>query len=316
MNKQCDIQFILIVTNSYNSTNKAVLVPCAFMSSFRGSLFNVRRAVLHSLRRSPFAWSFAAPFVIRLAIRLVIRCAVRHSPRRFLFIFPHFRYSMFAAPLAIRSSPFANQRAIRHSLRFSMSPDAFHNWRVPSPDIMNENLLTFGEFNHHSIRIIQYTWMNKQCDIQFILIVTNSYNSTNKAVLVPCAFMSSFRGSLFNVRRAVLHSLRRFLFICSNVLYSRFAIQCSPRRSPFAAPFASSFVAPFVICLTVRHSSRHSLRCSPFAGPFPIHFPPFLLFKLHYSMFAAPLSIRSSPFANRRAIRHSPRHSLSFFNVP
>ena len=27
------------------------------------------------------------------------------------------------------------------------------------------------------------------------------------------------RGSLFNVRRAVLHSLRRFLFICSNVLY-------------------------------------------------------------------------------------------------
>ena len=35
---------------------------------------------------------------------------------------------MFAAPLAIRSSPFANRRAIRPAIRcrFSMSPDAFH----------------------------------------------------------------------------------------------------------------------------------------------------------------------------------------------
>ena len=80
------------------------------------------------------------------------------------------------------------------------------------------------------------------------------------------------RGSLFNVRRSVLHSLRRFLFICSNVLYARFAIQCSPRRSP---------------C--------HLLRRSLFAAPFPVHFPQFSLFKLRYSMFAAPLAIRSSP---------------------
>ena len=81
--------------------------------------------------------------------------------------------------------------------------------------------------------------------------------------------MFSIQGSLFNVRRAVRHSPRH-----------------SPRRSLFAAPFASSFTAPF-------------------AAPFPIHFPQFSLFKLRYSMFTAPLAIRSSPFANRRAIRHA-----------
>ena len=52
---------------------------------------------------------------------------------------------------------------------------------------------------------------------------------------------------------------------------SRFAIQCSPRHSPFAAPF-------------------------------PIYFFQCSLFKVRYSMFAAP-------FAIRRAVRHSPRHS-------
>ena len=172
-----------------------------------------RFAIQCSPRRSPFAAPFAIRLVIRRAVRYSPRHSSRHSLRRSPFASPflvHFspfslfklHYSMFAAPLAIRSSPFANQRAIRHSprhlLRFSMSPDAFHNWRVPSPDILNENLLTFGEFNHHSIRIIQYTWMNIQCDIQFILIVTNSYNSTNKAVLVPCAFMSSFKSKIIN----------------------------------------------------------------------------------------------------------------------
>ena len=100
------------------------------------------------------------------------------------------------------------------------------------------------------------------------------------------------RGSLFNVRRAVLHSLRHFLFMCSNVLYSRFAIQCLPRRSPFAAPFS------------IRHAVRHSPRHSP--RRFLFIFPQFSLFKLRYLMFAAPLAIHSSPFANRRAIRHSP----------
>ena len=86
-----------------------------------------RFAIQCSPRRSPFA----SPF----AIRLVILCAVRHSPRRFLFIFPQFslfklRCSMFAAPLAISSSPFANRRAIRRAIRcrFSMSPDAFHTY--------------------------------------------------------------------------------------------------------------------------------------------------------------------------------------------
>ena len=81
--------------------------------TIQGSLFNVRRAVRHSPRRSPFASSFAAPFAIR-------------PP--FPIYFPHFllfnvRYAMFAAPLAIRSSPFANRRTIRRA----MSRDAFHN---------------------------------------------------------------------------------------------------------------------------------------------------------------------------------------------
>ena len=121
---------------------------------------------------------------------------------------------------------------------------------------------------------------------------------------------------------------------------SMFAIQCSPRHSPFAALFPislfkvrySMFAALFAIRRAVRHSPRHSpsrspfLRHSPFASsfaaPFAISravsnsFPQFSLFKLRYSMFAAPLAICSSPFPNRRAIRHSPRHSLSLFNVP
>ena len=123
------------------------------------------------------------------------------------------------------------------------------------------------------------------------------------------------RGSLFNVRHAVLYSLRRFLFIFLNVLYSRFAIQCSPRRSPYAAPFAIRLV----IRRAVRHSPRRSPFASSFAAPFAIRRAvsySFSLFKLRYSMFAAPLAIRSSPFVNRWAIRHSQRHSLSLFNVP
>ena len=101
----------------------------------RGSLFNVRHAVLHSLRRFLFfvpnvLYSTVQGSLLNVsrAIRLVIH-SLRHSPRRFLFIFPHFRYSMFAAPLAIRSSPLANRQDIRRAIRcrFSMSPDAFHS---------------------------------------------------------------------------------------------------------------------------------------------------------------------------------------------
>ena len=73
----------------------------------RGSLFNVRRAVLHSLRRFLFMFSnvlfqgslFNVRRAVRhspFAIRLFIRRAVRHSPSRFLFIFPNFRCSNFA----------------------------------------------------------------------------------------------------------------------------------------------------------------------------------------------------------------------------
>ena len=104
------------------------------------------------------------------------------------------------------------------------------------------------------------------------------------------------RGSLFNVRHAVLHSLRRFLFFVPNVLYS--TVQGSLLNVSRA------------IRRAVRHSPRHSLT-APFAAPFPIHFPPFSLFKLRYSMFAAPLAIRSSPLANRQAIRRAIRCRFS-----
>ena len=63
----------------------------------------------YSLFRSPLA----APFAIRLVIRRAICHAVSYS-------FPQFslfkvRYAMFAAPLAIRSSPFVSRRAIRRA---------------------------------------------------------------------------------------------------------------------------------------------------------------------------------------------------------
>ena len=94
------------------------------------------------------------------------------------------------------------------------------------------------------------------------------------------------QGSLFNVRRAVLHSLRRFLFciyIVSNVLYSRFAIQCSRCRSPFAAPFASSFAAQFAIRRAIRRAIRLVIRCAVRHSPrrFLFIFPNF-----RYSNFA------------------------------
>ena len=116
------------------------------------------------------------------------------------------------------------------------------------------------------------------------------------------------RGSLFNVRHAVLYSLRRFLFI-----FPMFSIQCSlfnvrraVRHSPHRSPFASSFATPFAI--------RRSPFASSFAAPFAIRRAvsySFSLFKLRYSMFAAPLAIRSSPFANRRAIRRAIRYRFS-----
>ena len=118
------------------------------------------------------------------------------------------------------------------------------------------------------------------------------------------------RGSLFNVRHAVLHSLRRFLFICSNVLYSRFAIQYSPRRSPFAAPFAIRLV----IRRAVRHSPRHSPRRSLFAAPFVIRRA------IRYSPRRSPFaSSFAAPFVIRRAVSYSysPIFAIktSLFNV-
>ena len=102
------------------------------------------------------------------------------------------------------------------------------------------------------------------------------------------------RGSLCNVRRAVLHSLRRFLFIFSNVLYSRFVIQCSPRRSLFAAPFA--------ICLVIRRAVRHSLRRSPFASSFAA---PFAIRRAVSYSFSTIFAIQTSLFNVRRAVSHS-----------
>ena len=106
------------------------------------------------------------------------------------------------------------------------------------------------------------------------------------------------RGSLFNVRRAVIHSLRRFVFIFSNVLYSRFAIQCSPRRSPIAAPFANRLV----IRRAVRNSPRRSPFAWSFAAPFAIRravsYSFSTIFAIQTSLFhvfAAPLAIRQSP---------------------
>ena len=94
---------------------------------------------------------------------------------------------------------------------------------------------------------------------------------------------------------------------------SRFANQCSPRRSLFAAPFPiyffqcslfkvrySMFAAPFAIRRAVRHSPFASSFSAPFAIRRAVSYS-FSLFKLRYSMFAAPLAIH--------AIRQSPSHS-------
>ena len=98
----------------------------------------------------------------------------------------------------------------------------------------------------------------------------------------------------------------------------RFAIQCSPRRSPFAVPFPIYFFQCSLF--KVRYSMFAAPFAAPFASsfaaPFAAPFPQFSLFNVRYSMFDKPLAINRSPFANRRAIRHSPRHSLSLFNVP
>ena len=91
----------------------------------------MRFAIKCSPRRFPFAAPFpiyfsnirysmfAAPFAIRRAVRHSPRHQPRHSPfaKPFPIHFPIFRYSMFAAPLAIRNLPFANRRAIRRAIR-------------------------------------------------------------------------------------------------------------------------------------------------------------------------------------------------------
>ena len=76
------------------------------------------------------------------------------------------------------------------------------------------------------------------------------------------------RGSLFNVRHAVLHSLRHFLFICSNVLYSRFAIQCSSSREPLAISLIIHSAVRHSPCrfLFILHNFRYlsfAIQCSP-----------------------------------------------------
>ena len=86
----------------------------------------------------------------------------------------------------------------------------------------------------------------------------------------------------------ILHGVSYVLTLL-DIAYILPFIRHSPRRSPFASPFA--------ICCAVRHSPRRSPFAAPFAAPFPINFPQLSLFKLRYSIFAAPLAIRSSPFA-------------------
>ena len=98
------------------------------------------------------------------------------------------------------------------------------------------------------------------------------------------------RGSLFNVRRAVL-----YLFLkCSlfKVRYSRFAIQCSPRRSPFAALFA--------IRLVIRRAVRHSPRRSPFASSIAEPFAIRRAIRCRFSMFpdAFHRDMRPARFCN------------------
>ena len=86
---------------------------------------------------------------------------------------------------------------------------------------------------------------------------------------------------------------------------SRFAIQFSPFPIYF---FQCSLI------MTIQGSLfnvRHSPRRSPFAAPFAIHFPQFSLFKLRYSMFAAPLVIRSSPSHSPFAIAFQCHLTLS-----
>ena len=98
---------------------------------------------------------------------------------------------------------------------------------------------------------------------------------------------------------------------------SRFAIQCSPHRSPFAAPFPiyffqcslfkvrySMFAAPFAI--PVRHSPRHSSRRSPFAAPFASSFAaPFTIHRAVSYSFSTIFAIQTSLFNVSRAVSHS-----------
>ena len=104
----------------------------------------------------------------------------------------------------------------------------------------------------------------------------------------------------------------------------RFAIQCSPRRSPFAASYL--FFPMFSIQGSLFNVHR-SVVAAPFASTLAAHrairhwqrrFLFLFFFNFRYSMFAIHFrrTVRHSPFAIRRSPSHSPRHSLSLFNVP
>ena len=212
-------------------------------------------------------------------------------------------FNALSIPFIVLSIPFLHHMTRMLFLNRRFCTDWLQTWytftQYPHWELFVHNIFTFVNKNPHaysqlgrdtmeSVRGHWKTTVNGERPGESMFAIQCSPCCSPFAAPFPIYF---FQCSLFKVRRAVRHS---------------------PRRSPFAAPFAIRLV----IRRAVRHSPRHSLRRSPFAAPFPIHFPQFSLFKLRYSMFAAPLAIRSSPFAVRRAIRHSPRHSLSLFTVP
>ena len=117
--------------------------------------------------------------------------------------------------------------------------------------------------------------------------------------------------SLFNVRRAVLHSLCRFLFIFSNVLCSRFAIQCSPRASSFAEPLLPIFaiqwaVPPPFSLFNVHH--LFTIRCHFSMSPDAFHIIGF--WKIRRFNTCCPLALQGR-LINLMAPSHN--HSLATF---
>ena len=130
--------------------------------------------------------------------------------------------------------------------------------------------------------------------------------SINNSVSIQKTSIKLSKRTTFRHDALVVNAFTTNSVVGVNVPYSRFAIQCSPRRSPFA----------------VRQAIRRAIRCRFSMSPDAFHtfaasiairrvvlFPNVL-----YSRFAIQCSLRHSPFT----IRHSPSHSprLSLFNVP